>query len=195
MIELEVLVENYDGAQKAINKLCKLSQVQNSVEIVDYYFYNKSSHLFAPNNQFKTFEVLRLRNSNNEKITLTYKKDHYENNIWQFSDEQEVGISNFNDMKALLCNLGFDVLLKIHNNRTYFTYKDYEIVVENVDDLGSFLEIEYKGYLTESDVAKKRKELLIFIKSLGLNTSDELNSGKPELYMLKHKEQFLQFIK
>lgn len=195
MIELEILVENYDGAQKAIDKFCTLSKIQKATDIVDFYFYNKSTRLCAPNNQLKTFEALRLRNNDNKEIILTYKKDHYENNIWQFSDEQEVSVSNFDHMKALLLNLEFDILLKIHNHRTYFSYKDYEIVVENVENLGSFLEVEYKGYITEKDIAEKRNEILTFIRSLGLNTSHELNCGKPELYMLRHKEQFSQFLK
>ena len=65
-----------------------------------------------------------------------------------------------------------------------YTFKDYEIVIENVKDLGLFLEVEYCTDI-DGDV-KMEKKIQEFINSLGINVSEELNIGKPEMYMKKH---------
>ena len=57
-------------------------------------------------------------------------------------------------------------------------------VIENVKDLGLFLEVEYCTDI-DGDV-KMEKKIQEFINSLGINVSEELNIGKPEMYMKKH---------
>ena len=59
--------------------------------------------------------------------------------------------------------------------RRYFIY----------GNLGIFMEVEY---CTNEDVDVKliKKEIQNFIDSLELNVSEELNMGKPEMYMKKH---------
>ena len=47
------------------------------------------------------------------------------------------------------------------------------------------MEVEYCTN-EDVDVKKEKTKIWDFIKSLGINVSDELNMGKPEMYLRKH---------
>ena len=185
MIELEILVEILDSYEKANTILSQFEHVKNSI-IIDKYFYDPLRQNLKPNALGKTFECLRIRSCENED-KITYKQDIYKNDIWQYSNESEISIEDANVMQQILDNLGLKQLLEINNNREYYKYGNYEIVLENVKDLGLFMEVEYKGNLDASQISNKRKEIDLFISSLGLRTSSEINAGKPELFIKKHK--------
>ena len=62
---------------------------------------------------------------------------------------------------------------------------DYEIVLEEVEDLGYFMEVEY---CTNEDVDVKnvKKQIQSFINSLDIKVSEELTMGKPEMIIKKN---------
>lgn len=185
MIELEILVEVLDDYENAIHVLSKYEYVKEDT-IIDKYFYDPLRQNLKPNSFGKTFECLRIRRTKNQD-KITYKKDVYKNDIWQYSDENEIVIENADTMCRILNDLALKELLVINNHRKYYKYLDYEIVLEKVDDLGIFMEVEYKGDLEETQIPQKRKEIELFISGLGIKTSSELNAGKPELFIKKHK--------
>ena len=86
---------------------------------------------------------------------------------------------------AIFNKLGLVKFIEINNKKETYIYNNYEIVIEDVKDLGIFMEVEY---CTNEDVDVKliKKEIQNFIDSLELNVSEELNMGKPEMYMKKH---------
>lgn len=67
----------------------------------------------------------------------------------------------------------------------YEESEKYEIVFEDVKDLGYFLEVEYCSQ-DEDDVIKIKKDIQTFIDSLSLAVSKELNMGKLELFLRKN---------
>ena len=185
MIELEILVEILDPYEKAVSVLSQFEHIKEDI-IVDKYFYDPLRKNLKPDKNGKTFECLRIRSSQ-KSHKITYKQDVYENNIWQYSNEQELNIDDVSVMNQILNNLGLKELLVINNHRNYYKIGDYEIVLEKVKDLGTFMEIEYKGNIDESQVSEKRKEIETFISKLDINVTQELNAGKPELFIKKHK--------
>ena len=88
-------------------------------------------------------------------------------------------------IKEIFNKLGLVKFIEINNKKETYIYNNYEIVIEDVKDLGIFMEVEY---CTNEDVDVKliKKEIQNFIDSLELNVSEELNMGKPEMYMKKH---------
>lgn len=184
MIELEVLVEvldTYDDAKKALSPF---EYIGDEI-IVDSYFYDPLRNGLKPNSLGKTFESLRIRKQS-KNAKLTYKRDVYETNVWQYSDETEIYIEDDKKMKEIFLCLGFRELLTINNYRRYYSYGEYEIVLEKVKDLGTFIEVEYKDEISALEIVNKREDIHNFIKNLKLRTSHELNAGKPELYIVKH---------
>ena len=88
-------------------------------------------------------------------------------------------------MKKIFDRLGLVKFIEIDNKKETYTYNDYEIVIEDVKDLGIFMEVEYCTN-DNVDVKQVKEEIQNFINGLELNVSEELNMGKPEMYMKKH---------
>lgn len=88
-------------------------------------------------------------------------------------------------MKEIFNRLGLIKFLEIDNQKETYTYNDYEIVIENVKDLGIFLEVEYCTK-DDIDIKLEKRKIKDFINTLNLNISEELNMGKPEMYLKKH---------
>ena len=66
--------------------------------------------------------------------------------------------------------------------------------MEDVKDLGLFLEVELlnvpdeNGVEKDFDVEDERKKIFEFVSVLNIKLSDELNVGKPELLLRKLKK-------
>lgn len=88
-------------------------------------------------------------------------------------------------IKEIFNKLGLVKFIEIDNKKETYTYNDYEIVVEIVKYLGTFMEVEYCTN-DDVDVRKEKDKIWEFIKSLGINVSEELSMGKPEMYLRKH---------
>lgn len=89
-------------------------------------------------------------------------------------------------VKEILKRLGLKQLLIIKNKKKIYKYNKYEIVLEDVENLGYFIEVEYCTY-DDVNVKEIKNEIQKFIDSLGLNVSEELNMGKPEMILRNRK--------
>ena len=183
MKEIEILVELQEDINKVIDKFKMFNYITKELVIDEYYYDPKRDNL-KPNINNQINECLRLRQKGNKNY-ITYKDDVFENNIWLYSNEYETEIKDIEVLKEILNRLGLKKLITIKNNKTTYTFKDYEIVLEEVEDLGYFMEVEYSTK-EDVDIKEIKKQIQAFIDSLNLKVSKELNIGKPEL-MLKKK--------
>ncbi len=183
MKEIEVLVEVYDKIEYIKNKLEKFNY-KGLKKTVDEYYYDPKRDTLKPDKENQLSHCLRLRSKNND-YSITYKDDIFENGKWLYSNEYETKIESLTTMKEIFTKLGLVKFIEIDNEKETYIYNDYEIVIENVKELGVFMEVEY---CTNEDVDVKavKEEIQNFINGLGLNVSEELNMGKPEMYMKKH---------
>lgn len=187
MNEVEVLVKVNENKLKAINKLKQHNYIGKKI-ITDTYFYDPLRKQMQPNNQNKLRECFRLREAKG-KNSITYKKDYYDkHDLWTHSNEFETQINNPHTLKQIIKKLGFVVLVTIKSTKHFYKTKNYEIALEEVKDLGLFLEIEKKTPTLTRNVLKEKTNINKFIKSLKINTSEELNSGKPELMLKINKK-------
>ena len=183
MKEIEILVEVYSSVDEVLKALDKFEYLGNK-ETIDTYYYDPFRNNLKPNSSNQINECLRLRTKDNIN-SITYKVDQFdENEKWLYSDEYETTVEDIFMVAKIFNKLGFRKLLTIHNNKRTYKYNDYEIVFEVVKDLGYFIEVEY---CTDEniDIKAKKDEIQKFINSLGLNVSDELNVGKPEMMINK----------
>ncbi|HYD90419.1 MAG TPA: class IV adenylate cyclase, partial [Flavobacterium sp.] len=182
MKEVEILVQVKDSKEAALERL-KSFQFEGTKETVDAYFFNKETNRFKPDKNGRLLECLRLRTKSG-KSYLAYKYDHFDDNgTWTYSDEYEVEVSDNKTAEELIKHLGFEELVVIDNVK--YTYKTdyYEIVLEDVKDLGIFLEVERNSVGDDEDVLEVKKEIWKFIESLDIEVTEELNAGKPELML------------
>lgn len=188
MKEIEVLVEVYDDISNIKNKF-KNFEYKGLKNTTDEYFYDPKRDTLKPDKNNQLSHCLRLR-SKNDEYYITYKDDVFDNDVWLYSNEYETKIESIEMIKEIFNKLGLMKFIEINNNKETYVYNDYEIVIEDVKDLGIFMEVEY---CTNDDIDVKlvKKEIQDFIDSLNLNVSKELNMGKPEMYMKKHNIQIM----
>ena len=181
MKEVEILVQVYDNKETVLNSL-KYLTFKGKKETLDIYYYDTlRNNLQVKNNKYP-IEWFRLRKKNNKSF-LTYKKDNYKDDIWLYSDEDETEITEFEIGKTIINKLGLKELITIDNIKHTFETKLYEIVFEEVKNLGLFLEVERLKISDTESVEEIKIEIQKFINTLKLNVSPELNIGKPELML------------
>jgi len=183
MIELEILVEVYSTYEEALDALKHLDLVQESFT-EDIYYADPLRDTLQPKN-FKLSASFRLRNKGNKSF-ITYKDDYFQGDMWLYSDEYETEIGDFTTTQQILKKLGFEKMVVLKNLKRIYHYDTYEVVLESVENLGTFLEVELERKISEKDVISEKKKIQVFINSLKIDCSPELNCGKPELYLRRN---------
>ncbi len=183
MKEIEVLVEVYDDIEKAKNILNRFQYIGKK-QVIDEYYYDPKRDDLKPDKDGEIYKCLRLRKKNDEFL-VTYKDDVFEDNKWLYSNEYETKIESIDTMRKILEELGLIKFIEINNTKETYINDKYEIVLENVKDLGLFMEVEYCTN-DEVDVKQIKKEIQSFIDDLDINVSEELNCGKPEMFIKKN---------
>lgn len=183
MKEIEILVEVYSTVDEVVDVLDKFEYLGNK-ETIDTYYYDPIRNNLKPDSENQINECLRVRTKDNVN-SVTYKIDRFdENGKWLYSDEYETIVADIFMITKIFNQLGLRELLTIHNSKRTYKYNEYEIVFETVKDLGCFMEVEYCTN-DNIDIKIKKQEIQKFIDSLGLNVSEELNIGKPEMMIKK----------
>ena len=183
MKEIEILVELYENIEDVKEKF-KQFNYEGLKRTIDEYYYDPKRDDLKPDKDNQLSHCLRLRTKNND-YSITYKDDVFDNGKWLYSNEYETKIENIDMLREIFDRLGLVKFIEIDNEKETYVYNDYEIVIENVKDLGIFMEVEYCTCL-DVDVKKVKKQIQDFIDNLNLNVSEELNMGKPEMYLKKH---------
>jgi len=188
MKEVEVLVQVYDSKENVLKKLNQFKSI-GIKETLDIYFQDPLRQNLQLRENKRLLECFRVRKKG-DKCFLTYKEDHFdEKGTWLYSDEHEIQASNFEILTNIIRRLGLKELITIDNKKHTFITDKFEIVLEEVKNLGLFLEVELLKECEENEITEKKKEIQEFISFLNLNTSEELNEGKPELMLKKISKQ------
>ncbi len=186
MKEIEILVELYTDINECKEKL-KDYECIGTKNVTDVYYFDPLRDNLKPDDNNQLNECLRVR-IKGDKYYITYKVDHFDdNNIWLYSDEYETEVKDLTQTKNIINALGLKELLTIDNKKTLYNTGKYEIALEEVKDLGNFMEVEY---CTDEDVnvLEIKKEIETFINNLNFKVSKELNMGKPEMMLKKKKK-------
>jgi len=176
-IEIQVNIENIIPLLEFLEKngVFKYEQRQ-----IDEYFTPSHKNFVG---SFPAKEWLRLRNGDG-KYSINYKNWYYDKNgnSLSYCEERETKVENIEQIKDILNFLDFKSLVVVDKLRKVWDYKDYEIAVDKVRNLGDFVEIEYKGE-DEVDQAEVVAEMKNFLK--------DLNCGKIILNTVGYPFQLL----
>jgi len=182
MREIEILVKVLESREGALKKLSRFRKYHVS-NISDQYYYHPGRKGLLPSAHKGSTEMLRTRIKDG-KSYITYKRDVFTKTGWAYSDEHETEVQDAKIIDDILMNLDFKPLIKVMNKRTIYYHKTFEICLEEVKDLGLFLEIECikPGKRDSEDI---RQEIMNLMKDIGIRVSDELKMGKGELLYRK----------
>lgn len=185
MKEIEILVEVLETKENALEKLASF-EAKGKKETLDVYFFDPLREDLKPTPEGRLSRSFRIREKDG-KASVAYKLDNFdENGMWTYSDEFETPVADFNTGMQIITHLGLQELVRIDNHKHTFVTPKYEIVLEEVKDLGIFMEVELLHEVEDSEVMNAKKEIQDFIDGLGLKVGPELNAGKPELMLRKN---------
>lgn len=172
-IEVKVKIKNIE---EIVSKLEKMGCVLSEPIVQDDYIFNKIGLDLSKSH---TTPVLRIREQGN-KIIFTLKKDR-SNELDCI--EKEIEVSDRNILKDIIELLGFEQTVEVHKKRRKGKYEDYEICVDEVEELGSFIEVEK---MSDENGEKVQNELIDFLEKLGIDKKDRVLIGYDSQIWLKH---------
>jgi adenylate cyclase class 2 len=154
-IEIKARVESLEAIEEKILKRGGLFRKEATQE--DLYF-NHPGRDFA-----ETDEALRLRRVEG-RFYLTYKGAKIDN-LTKTREELNLPVGDSDLAAEILTELGFTKVLRVKKRRRYFRLNEFDVMLDNVDGLGNFIEVEKKGNY-------RPEELVGFLKGLGINESE-----------------------
>ena len=138
-IETEVKYK-INNSEKIKKELINLGFSYLKKKYQEDYYYSPPHKSFAGTRKY----YLRLR-KNSGKSVFAY---HVVQDNLQ-TKEQEVEVDDFDQMNIILKMLDFKIDCIVKKNRSVFSKNDVEVVIDHVEDLGSFIEIEYSGEINK----------------------------------------------
>ena len=175
-IELRVKIKNTELLKKKLKQLPDIVETKSDERQIDTYLKNE--------NDTERKLVIRIRKnytSNQALLTFKGKAISKYDIAWQ---DYDTTIENPDQLEDVLVSNGYIYVCLIDKLRQSFSYKDFEINIDNVKNLGLFIEIEKNG--TKNEVENIKKEIIELLNKLGLNNSDIINQGYVQLILNKN---------
>ena len=130
-------------------------------------------------------EWLRLREEK-DRYSMDYKNWHYNSDGKAYHcDEYEAKLENLDSIKNILKALNFESLIVVDKERKTFMFENYEIALDQVEGLGHYVEVEYKGEEEVLDTKKIAEEMKDFIEKTGCQIIEQDFVGYPYLLLKK----------
>ncbi len=176
-IELKFKVNNLNEIIKKLEeKNCKISE-----KLVQY----DTIYVENLDNVESTEGSIWLRvRKENDKIELNYKK---QSKKLMESEEIEFAVSSYEKANLFLKSLGYKPWVEVNKTRRHTKYQDCNICIDEVEKLGSFIELEL--LINENNNVDYEKQLLAIAKELNIDTTSRVNSHYDTMiYELENKD-------
>lgn len=132
---------------------------------------------FQPNINF-----LRIRQENDKSIFTLKRSELNETE----NTEHETEVANRGELTEIIKLLGFQEAVRVNKTRRKARYQDFEVCVDEIDGLGSFIELE--KLVERGDIEAIQTELFGFLKKLGISEDDRVTLGYDTLMAMANKQ-------
>jgi len=177
-IEIEMRIQ-LEEPETLLYWLKKSAEPINTSNQIDFYFEPKNKpFIYLDSDGYKNAdEWLRVRIG--DKNEICYKKWYRDKNTHKslYADEIETNIEDGEKIIEILKKLGFRQIAIVKKHRESWRYKDFRFDCDEVEGLGFFVEIEFKG---EIDNPKNGREKIInLLKGIGIKNWKIIKGGYP----------------
>jgi adenylate cyclase class 2 len=188
-IEIQVQVER---SKKLLSFLKKEAKFIGEKHQVDKYFSPIHRNFIGVR---PVDEWLRLRDSSG-KFSINYKNWHHnkKDGRTDFCDEYESEIESLEQLEHIFKVLDIKGVTIVDKTRKLYLYKNYEIAIDSLKDLGDFVEIEYKGKWGKIKPRDVTNEMINFLKSFDCGKISRNYVGYP-FQLLFPKEVKYEIVK
>lgn len=174
--------------------------LHNAAEVIDFlsanavFKYKSFQHDVYYNTPHRDFladksnvsEWLRIR-IEKDKAQINYKDfQPHESSIKTHCKEYETDVASYEQLAKIFDALDFKKLIDVKKTRKAWDYKDTEVSVDSVEDLGEYLEVEYKGD-SITDIEAARAYLHTIVEAVGAETGKLERRGYPYLLLAQKK--------
>lgn len=140
--------------------------------------HHRDTYFNAPHRDFaNTDEALRIRWVNGRSV-MTYKGKKLDT-VSKTREEFETEVAGGN-ARSILLALGFYESGFVKKTREVFKYENMTICLDNVGDLGEFIEVEI---IAESDIETHKKQIFSFLKKFGIGEEDSIRTSYLEMVL------------
>ena len=175
-VEIKVIAKNQKKAEEIIKKKAKFVKER---EQIDEYFVPDNNDFFKEKN---TKEYLRVRNETG-KNKICYHYCHFDKNGFLLkTDEYESNVEDPKMVSEILKKLKMTNKVTVKKHRKYYEYKDFEILIDNIKGLGTFIEVEAR---VVEDLEKTRKSCYDILDELGIEWKKAPEMGYPDMLLEK----------
>lgn len=171
MIEVEVKAK-INSFKEIEERLAQIGAVKSKDEFQEDIYFNSPVVDFA-----KTDEALRIRTTkqNNEtNIFITYKGPKIDAKS-KTRKEIEMRIASSSECSDIFEAIGFKKVRTVRKNRQYFTYKNFEISLDDIEGLDPYMEIEI-ALEDGSDYSEAQDSIFKLFETLGITDGFERTS-------------------
>lgn len=166
-------------------------RIKNKMKIIGKFIkksYQSDEYLTPAHKNFLDFEHpyewLRVGKRGGKTI-LNYKHWYPENvEIADYCDEFETEITNPEQLQKIFNVLNFKRVVTVEKKREVYEYGMFEVSMDEVTDLGYFVEVEALKILETPE--KTREKLLEFAKTFGV-ANFRVHGGYPMALMRKNR--------
>ncbi len=174
MIEIEVKAR-VDDPKRLERAIVALGATPIGIENQTDTYYNSQYNDFG-----KTDEALRIRVQDGSYF-LTYKGPKMDR-VSKTRKEFQVDINDADGMGKILTSLGFFSVATVTKKRKNFRLGDFIIALDDVRNLGNFMEIEIA--VKDSKKYEEKVELIFkFIEKLGISRKSTIRSSYLEMIL------------
>ncbi|MBE6510462.1 MAG: class IV adenylate cyclase [Methanobrevibacter millerae] len=171
MIEVEVKakIDNFEDMEK---KLENLGAIKSKKEFQEDIYFNSPIVDFA-----KTDEALRIRTTKENEdnnIFITYKGPKIDSKS-KTREEIEITIEDSAKCSKIFEHLGFVKVRAVRKDRQYYTYKNFEISLDDIEGLDPYMEIEI-ALDDETDYSEAQNRIFELFSKLGIEDGFERTS-------------------
>lgn len=178
-IEVKLKARDLEALQKKLEaRGCALSAPIRQHDVI----YSRAGSTVEWEESKQGHIVMRVRRMDNKaEFNLKEQRSSEMDNI-----EYETEVKNPEAMEKILSVLGYAPQVEVEKIRRKGKLGEYEICLDQVKELGNFVEIE-KLTDDEANPDNVREELFGVLEDLGLSRSDEEKRGyDTQMYQLRH---------
>ena len=167
MIEVEVKAK-INGFEEMEERLEKLGAVKSKREFQEDIYFKSPIVDFAQSD-----EALRIRTTDTD-VFITYKGPKL-NDKAKTRKEVEMKIESASKAKDIFEEIGFTEARTVRKNRQYYTFKNFEISLDDVEGLDPYMEIEI-SLDDNNDYCEAQSKIFELYEKLGITDGFERTS-------------------
>lgn len=153
------------------------------LKITDYYLNNPDSSFYSdsPKGYKEALNFLRIRITDKDSF-ITFKKRNIDKEGETLSvNEVETKIGDGNKTIEIFKQLNFSDTIELKKKRYVYIYDIFEIVLDEVEGLGSFIEIELKNY--SGEVKPGIQKIYDLLKTIGIKNFVQYDYGYITIFL------------